>query len=82
MALGALAALREENLSVPQDVCIAGFDDIPTLADQHPGITTVRLPLEDIGRMSAQMLLGKDGVENLVTVEGTPILRASTRLES
>lgn len=82
MALGALAALREENLSVPQDVCIAGFDDIPTLADQHPGITTVRLPLENIGRMSAQMLLGKDGVENLVTVEGTPILRASTRLES
>lgn len=80
MALGALAALREEGLKVPHDVCIAGFDDIPTLADQHPGITTVRLPLEDIGRMSATMLLGRDAAESLATVEGVPVLRDSTCL--
>ncbi|NDK31885.1 LacI family transcriptional regulator [Nesterenkonia sp. Hz 6-5] len=80
MALGALAALREEGLSVPQDVCIAGFDDIPTLADQYPGITTVRLPLEDIGRTSAEILLDQAGAERRITVEGIPILRESTRL--
>lgn len=82
MALGALAALREAGLRVPQDVALAGFDDIPTLADQYPTISTVHLPLEEIGRMSAQMLLGDQAGGGLDVVEGVPVLRQSTALSA
>lgn len=78
MALGALAAVREAGLSVPGDVAIAGFDDIPTLADQYPSITTVRLPLEEIGRTSVQMLLNNGDAGHRLVVEGIPVLRDST----
>lgn len=80
MALGALAALREAGLSVPEEVALAGFDDIPTLADQHPTISTVKLPLEEIGRMSVEMLLSNGDAGHRVRVEGTPVLRQSTQL--
>lgn len=81
MALGALAAVREAGLRVPEDIAIAGFDDIPTLADQYPSITTVRLPLEEVGRLSAEMLLKNGDAEHRLVVEGTPVLRGSTRLD-
>ena len=45
MAVGALARLRAAGLSVPGDVGLAGFDDISTLRDVYPPLTTVRLPL-------------------------------------
>lgn len=80
MALGALAAIREAGLRVPEDVALAGFDDIPTLADQFPSITTVRLPLEEIGRMTASMTLAPGDAERRMVVEGAPVLRESTRL--
>lgn len=80
MALGALAAIREAGLRVPEEIAVAGFDDIPTLADQHPSITTVRLPLEEVGRLSAEMLLKNGDAEHRLVVEGTPVLRGSTRL--
>lgn len=82
MALGALAALREAGVSVPGDIALAGFDDIPTLEDQYPSVTTVRLPLEDIGHMGAQMLLsaGEDTPRSVVL--GQPVLRDSTRVSA
>ena len=43
MALGAIAGLRSLGLSVPADAQVAGFDDIPTLRDFTPALTTVRL---------------------------------------
>ncbi|GAA3282453.1 LacI family DNA-binding transcriptional regulator [Nesterenkonia halobia] len=79
MALGALAAVREAGLRVPEDIALAGFDDIPTLADQSPTITTVRLPLEEIGRMTAAMTLHNGDADRWTVVEGTPVLRESTR---
>ena len=51
MALGALAALRDAGLRVPEDIGLAGFDDIASLRDVVPGLTTVRLPMIDIGAM-------------------------------
>lgn len=78
MALGAIAAVRAAGWSVPEDVAIAGFDDIPTLADQHPTITTVRLPLEAIGRAGAEMLLHNGEVDRRLVIEGAPVIRAST----
>ncbi|WP_285240113.1 LacI family DNA-binding transcriptional regulator [Pseudarthrobacter sp. MEB009] len=54
MAIGATAALRAEGLRIPRDATIAGFDDIETLRDFRPALSTVRLPLEDIGRLATR----------------------------
>ncbi|MGG5752173.1 LacI family DNA-binding transcriptional regulator [Zafaria sp. Z1313] len=78
MVLGALTALREAGLRVPDDVAIAGFDDIPTLADMHPSISTVRLPLEEMGRSAGELILAVAGVGERSVVVGEPVLREST----
>ncbi|WP_454129243.1 LacI family DNA-binding transcriptional regulator [Microbacterium aurum] len=49
VAIGALSALREAGRSVGDDVALAGFDDIPTGRDLTPALTTVRIPLEEVG---------------------------------
>ncbi|MCU1568841.1 MAG: LacI family transcriptional regulator [Pseudarthrobacter sp.] len=54
MAIGATAALRSEGLRIPRDATIAGFDDIETLRDFRPALSTVRLPLEEIGRQATR----------------------------
>ena len=55
MAVGATAALRDQGYEVPRDMAIAGFDDIPTLRDVRPALTTVRLPLVEIGRRALEL---------------------------
>ena len=54
MAIGATAALRSQGLRIPRDAIIAGFDDIETLRDFRPALSTVRLPLEEIGRLATR----------------------------
>src|SRR6201996_5748665 len=56
-AIGAIRALREAGLRVPQDVSIIGFDDIQSAAFQNPGLTTVRQPLKTMGMLAAETLL-------------------------
>src|SRR5271170_4230102 len=58
-AIGAIWALREAGLRVPQDVSIIGFDDIPGAAFANPGLTTVRQPLLRMGEIAAQTLVGQ-----------------------
>lgn len=80
MAIGAIAAWREMGLSVPRDVCIAGFDDIPTLRDHTPSLSTVALPLEEIGARAVDLALRLDADDLRERVPGTVILRDSTHL--
>lgn len=49
MAIGALAALRQAGISVPEQVSVIGFDDIPGLDFINPALTTVGVPLAEIG---------------------------------
>jgi LacI family transcriptional regulator len=49
VAIGALSALRDAGRTVGTDVALAGFDDIPTGRDVTPTLTTVRIPLEELG---------------------------------
>ena len=76
MALGAITAIRSVGLSVPRDVQVAGFDDIPTLKDFAPPLTTYRLPLERMGELAAEMALAADG-HGPGEVEGEVVLRES-----
>src|SRR5207253_5954829 len=59
MAMGALARLRAGGLQVPADIALAGFDDIGTLRDVYPPLTTVRLPLKRMGEMAAELILSE-----------------------
>jgi LacI family transcriptional regulator len=63
MAIGVVAALRSEGLRIPRDVLIAGFDDIETLRDFRPALSTVRLPLEEIGRLATLSAAGHNRKE-------------------
>ncbi|AUZ35070.1 LacI family transcriptional regulator [Arthrobacter sp. PGP41] len=84
MAIGASAALRAEGLRVPRDARIAGFDDIETLRDFRPALSTVRLPLEDIGRLATRATAAGSGSsdgqedEDPQPVRGEVTLRRST----
>ncbi|WP_425264223.1 substrate-binding domain-containing protein [Streptomyces caeruleatus] len=57
VALGALAALRDQGLDVPGDVSLVGFDDVPFAADLSPWLTSVRVPYEDLGRTAVRLAL-------------------------
>ncbi len=57
MALGALRALREAGLRVPQDVSVVGFDDQPEAAYFEPPLTTVRQDFEALGQQATQLLM-------------------------
>jgi len=52
VAIGALAALREAGREVGADIALAGFDDIPTGRDVTPALTTVRIPLDELGYLA------------------------------
>jgi LacI family transcriptional regulator len=58
MAIGALRALREMSLRVPADVSIVAFDDTPLASHAIPALTTVALPMYDLGRRAMEALLG------------------------
>jgi len=80
MALGALAALRDAGLRVPDDIGVAGFDDISSLRDVVPGLTTVRLPMVEMGAQVVGIALdGDPGAVRRARVRGEIVLRESTR---
>ena len=56
-AFGAIEAARECGLSIPDDISIIGFDDIPQTSLVYPKLTTVRQPLEQMGKVAVKMLL-------------------------
>ena len=56
-AMGAIRALHDAGLRVPEDVSVVGFDDIPWAGFQTPSLTTIRQPLHEMGRLSAELLL-------------------------
>ena len=57
VAIGAMRALREHRLRVPEDISVVGFDDIQAAAFQNPSLTTIRQPLRMMGSTAASILL-------------------------
>lgn len=58
LAIGAVLAARDAGLSVPGDVSVTGFDDFDVAATFDPPITTIRVPVVEMGRKVASALLG------------------------
>ncbi len=81
-AFGAMAALTEAGLSVPGNVSIVGFDDIPTAALNSVPLTTIRVEAEDIGARSVSRLIERIRLQdNLATYTETAVrlvVRGST----
>jgi LacI family transcriptional regulator len=79
MAVGAMAALRDRGVALPSGMAVAGFDDIATLRDVTPALTTVRLPLEELGAGAVEMVLqGPADQPRVRRVRGEVVLREST----
>ncbi|MCP2369590.1 LacI family transcriptional regulator [Agromyces terreus] len=62
MAMGAMSAIRDAGLEPGRDLAVAGFDDIPTVRDVTPRLTSVRMPLERIGEQALRLAL-EDGAD-------------------
>ena len=60
MAIGVMKAARDQGLDVPGDLSIVGFDDLPMASRVWPNLTTVRLPVRDMGRMAAEKLTARN----------------------
>jgi len=56
-ALGAMRALKDHGLRVPEDVSVVGFDDVQIAAFHNPSLTTIRQPLNQMGNVAARVLL-------------------------
>jgi LacI family transcriptional regulator len=57
MAIGAMRAMREQSLRVPEDIAIVGFDDMPTASQFNPPLTTVRQSTLKLGSSAMETLL-------------------------
>ncbi|QSB15784.1 LacI family DNA-binding transcriptional regulator [Natronosporangium hydrolyticum] len=78
MAIGALAVARERALRVPGQLSVVGFDDMPIARDLVPALTTVRLPLAEIGAEAMRLALATSGEPRSVAIEPELVRRAST----
>lgn len=58
MALGALRAIREAGRKVPDDIAVVGYDDMPFATLAHPQLTTVRQPIQRLGFLAVEGLIG------------------------
>lgn len=80
-AMGSVRALHEAGIRVPEDVSVLGFDDIQSAQFHVPSLTTIRQPLQKMGRTAARILLKKlanETTPDLVQVEPELIVREST----
>ncbi|MES2262997.1 MAG: LacI family DNA-binding transcriptional regulator [Pseudomonadota bacterium] len=82
MAFGAIDAVRAQGLRVPEDISVIGFDDIPTAAQVHPALTTLRQPLAEISEAAVRELMrritGADGQQHRIEFPCELVVRDST----
>jgi LacI family transcriptional regulator len=81
-AIGAIRAIRDHGLRVPEDISVVGFDDIQHAAFHNPSITTIRQPLHQMGMIAARALLlrvrGQAAVPRTMPVMPELVIREST----
>ena len=81
-AIGAIRAIRDHGLRVPEDISVVGFDDIQSAAFYNPSITTIRQPLYEMGKIAARILLervrGQAAAPRTLPVLPELVIREST----
>jgi len=81
-AIGAIRALMNHRLRVPEDVSVVGFDDIQGAAFHNPSLTTIRQPLHEMGMVAARILLqrirGQATFPDVVPIHPELVIREST----
>jgi len=78
MAIGAMAAFRDAGVVPGRDIAVAGFDDIAPALDVDPALTTVAIPLQQVGADAVRLALTPGDATGTVSVSTTVILREST----
>jgi len=58
MAFGAYKAIKEKKLQIPDDIAVIGFNDDPLASVIEPALTTVRIPIYEMGQAAAAMIIG------------------------
>ncbi|WP_328335683.1 MULTISPECIES: LacI family DNA-binding transcriptional regulator [unclassified Streptomyces] len=79
VAAGAAQALEEAGVRVPQDMSLAGYDDIPVAQELRPRLTTVHIPLEEMGRQAVRLAVS-GGDEDEWREPATGTVRLGTHL--
>ncbi|MEW2445787.1 LacI family DNA-binding transcriptional regulator [Micromonospora marina] len=75
MAIGVLAHLRARSVAVPQQISVTGFDDMPVAQDVTPGLTTVRLPMVQMGVRAMALALDPGAPAPRVEVLAAELVR-------
>lgn len=82
MAVGVIRHLAARGRDVPADVSVVGFDDIPLAEDIDPGLTTIRVPMEEMGASAMRMVLGDEMDEGPRIFATQLVVRGSTTTAS
>ncbi|MGA7833355.1 MAG: LacI family DNA-binding transcriptional regulator [Terracidiphilus sp.] len=81
-AIGAIRALMNHGLRVPEDISVVGFDDIQSAVFHNPSLTTIRQPLNQMGMVAARTLLqrirGQETFQETVRILPELVIREST----
>lgn len=79
MAAGALVALREAGLRVPDEMSLVGYDDVPLATDVTPNLTTVHVPHDELGRTAARVALNQPTTHRRTVLGTHVVVRDSVR---
>lgn len=82
VAIGAMRAIKSEGLSIPEDISVAGYNDIWVAPLLAPSLTTMNTPLLEMGgitfRMLRDLIKGELDVQKKITLEPELVVREST----
>lgn len=82
MAIGAMKAIKEKGLKIPEDISVAGFDDISWASNSEPPLTTIRFERKKMASLAVrkltEMIAGKNGNPEKIIVPTTIVVRGSS----
>lgn len=76
VAIGAMSAIRDAGRGIGDDIAVCGFDDVPSSSDVSPALTTVRVPLSDVGYQAFRATVDEDWQQAPLLLD--VVVRAST----
>ncbi|MEU6423642.1 LacI family DNA-binding transcriptional regulator [Streptomyces spiralis] len=80
VAAGAAQAMEEAGLRIPDDISLVGYDDVPVAEEMRPRLTTVHIPLEEMGRQAVRLGLPGDDADDEWRAPATGVQRLGTHI--